>query len=263
MMPPQGTAPSVQDWTSFLTAALLILVRVSGMFVFAPPFASKAIPGRIKVGLSLALTIVITPIAAASRTPPLSLSSILGELAVGLLLGFCITLLQELMGFAGYLLNLEFSFSLVNVLDPTTNVQTPLMEQFSQLILVTVLFAGGYYRIVIEAFFRTLVVVPAGQARFDAMVAPAIVHMFGGILLAGLQLATPVIAATFLVQIVVALMGKISPSLPGMVVGIPLKTLTGYVVLIGSLGLWPSFIDSHFSSLLDAAMNLMQQHLKA
>jgi flagellar biosynthetic protein FliR len=262
-MPPHGTGPLVQDWTGFLTAALLILVRVSSMFVFCPPFATKVIPVRIKVVLSLALTIVIAPIAAARPTPPLSLSGILGELAVGLLLGFCVTLLQEAMSFAGYLLNLEFSFSLVNVMDPTTNVQSPLMEQFSQLILATVLFTGGYYRVVIEAFYRTLVVVPPGQGRFDALVAPAIVHMFGGILIAGLQLAMPVIAATFLVQVVIALIGKISPSLPVMVVGIPIKTLTGYVVLIGSLGLWPSFIDSHFSSLLDAAMNLMQRHLKA
>jgi flagellar biosynthesis protein FliR len=262
-MPPQGAAALNQDWTSFLTAAVLILVRVSGMFVFAPPFASRAIPMRVKMGLSVALTIVITPIAAASHPPSLSFSAILGELGVGLLLGFCVTLLQEAMGFAGFLLNLEFSFSLVNVLDPTTNQQSPLMEQFAQLILATVLFTGGYYRVVIEAFYRTLVVVPAGQARFDAMISPAIVGMFGGILLAGLQLALPVIMATFLVQIVIALVGRISPSLPAMVVGVPIKTLTGYVVLIGSLGLWPSFIDSHFSSLLDAAMHLMQHHLKA
>jgi flagellar biosynthetic protein FliR len=262
-MPPHGTGSLAQDWMGFLTAALLILVRVSSMFVFCPPFANKAIPVRIKMGLSLALTIVILPLAAATPTPPLSLSSILGELAVGLLLGFCVTLLQEMMSFAGYLLNLEFSFSLVNVMDPTSNVQTPLMEQFTQLILMTVLFTGGYYRIVIEAFYRTLVVVPAGQARFDVMVAPTIVHLFGAILVSGLQLAMPVMAATFLVQIVVALIGKISPSLPVMVVGVPIKTLTGYVVLIGSLALWPNFIDSHFSSLLDAAMHLMQNHLKA
>jgi flagellar biosynthetic protein FliR len=262
-MPPQGAAPLNLDWSSFLTAAVLILVRVSGMFVFVPPFATKAIPVRIKMLLTVALTIVITPVAASSHTPPLSFSAILGELGVGLLFGFCLTLLQEAMSFTGYLLNLEFSFSLVNVLDPTTNTQSPLMEQFAQLILATVLFTGGFYRVVIAAFYRTLVVVPAGHARFDAMVSPAIVGMFGGILLAGLQLALPVISATFLVQIVVALVGRISPSLPAMVVGVPIKTLTGYVVLIGSLGLWPSFIDSHFSSLLDAAMHLLQNHLKA
>jgi flagellar biosynthesis protein FliR len=263
-MPAYGTDPLIHAWAAFLTAALLILVRVSGMMVFAPPFASQAIPARIKVGLSLALTIVVAPIAAASSSVPrLGLDTILGELSVGLLLGVCLTFLEEALTFAGYLLNLEFSFSLVNVLDPGSNIQTPLMGQMTQLIFLLVLFTSGLYRVVIEALFRTMVVVPAGQARFDAMVAPAIVNMFGGILLAGLQLASPVIAATFLVQVVIALIGKLAPSLPVMIVGIPLKTLIGYVVLIASLGLWPRFIDSRFSALLDAAMQLMQRHLRA
>ncbi|HWZ51299.1 MAG TPA: flagellar biosynthetic protein FliR [Granulicella sp.] len=245
-------------------SSLLILIRISGMMVFVSPFSSKAIPARIKMLLSVALTFVVTPIAAVSQTPPrLALDTILGELSVGLLLGICVALLEETLSFAGYLLNLEFSFSLVNVLDPSTNVQSPLMSQFTGLILVTVLFCGGYYRVVIEALFRTMVVVPVGHARFDAIVAPTIVNMLGGILLAGLQLASPIMAATFLVQVAIALVGKLSPSLPVMIVGIPLKTLTGFFVLIASLGLWPRFIDSRFSALLDAAMQLMQRHVKA
>lgn len=255
--------PLTQAWAGFLTAALLILVRVSGMMVFVPPFASQAIPTRIKIGLSLALTLVIAPIAASSSAPlQLDLETILGELSVGLLLGVCLNLLQEALSFAGFLLNLEFSFSLVNVLDPGTNIESPLMGQMTQLIFLLVLFAGGLYQVVIAALLRTMVVVPPGQARFDAMVGPSIVNMFGGILLAGVQLASPVIAATFLVQLATALVGRLSPSLPVMIVGIPLKTLTGYVVLIASLGLWPRFIESRFSALLDAAMHLLANHAR-
>ncbi len=255
--------PMAQAWESFLTALLLLLVRVSGMMVFAPPFSSEAIPVRIKLGLTIVLTIVIAPIAAASQEPlHLGLDSVLGELSVGVLLGVCLAMLQEAMSFAGYLLNLEFSFSLVNVLDPGSRIETPLMGQITSLIFLLVFFTGGLYRVVIEALLRTMVVVPPGHARFDAMVAPAIVSMFGGILLAGIQLASPIIAATFLVQVTTALIGKLSPALPVMIVGIPVKTMTGYVVLIASLGLWPRFIDSRFGALLDAAMQLLQQHLR-
>jgi flagellar biosynthetic protein FliR len=38
---------------------------------------------------------------------------------------------------------------------------------------------------------------------------------------------------------------------------VPLKTLTGFAVLIGSLALWPRFIEARFSSLLDLAENLL------
>jgi flagellar biosynthetic protein FliR len=249
--------PMAQAWTNLLTAGLLLLIRVSGLMVFAPPFSSKAIPLRIKVALTVALTWVIAPIAAASHPPiHIGLESILGELSVGFLLGICISFVQEAM------LNLEFSFSLVNVLDPGTSIETPVMGQLADLIFLLVLFSGGLYRVVVEAMFRTIVAVPPGQARFDALVSPAIVTMFGGVLLAGLQLASPVMAATFLVQVTIALVGKISPTVPVMILGIPLKTLTGYVVLIASLGLWPRFIDGRFSALLDAVMRLMQQHVR-
>lgn len=256
--------PMAQAWTNFLKTAVLLLIRVSGLMVFAPPFSSKAIPVRIKIALTVALTWVIVPLAAASaHTIDLGLESILGELSIGLLMGICISFVQEALTFAGYLLNLEFSFSLVNVLDPGTSISTPLMGQFADLIFLLVLFTGGLYRVVVEAMFRTIAAVPPGHARFDAMISPAVVTMFGGILLAGLQLASPIMAATFLVQITVALVGKISPTVPVMILGIPLKTLSGYAVLIACLGLWPSFIDQRFSALLDTAMRLMQQHARA
>jgi flagellar biosynthetic protein FliR len=48
-----------------------------------------------------------------------------------------------------------------------------------------------------------------------------------------------------------------APQLPAMVLGIPLKTLISYAVLTGSLALWPSWIEGHFSALLDAAGRLI------
>ena len=59
----------------------------------------------------------------------------------------------------------------------------------------------------------------------------------GGIFLAALELAAPVLAATMLVEIAVALLGKLSPQLPVMSLTVPMKTLTGFVILAGSLAL--------------------------
>jgi flagellar biosynthetic protein FliR len=42
-----------------------------------------------------------------------------------------------------------------------------------------------------------------------------------------------------------------------MVMSIPLKTMVAYVVLIGSLAVWPGWIERHFTALLDAAGRLM------
>ena len=84
-----------------------------------------------------------------------------------------------------------------------------------------------------------------------------IVRAAGGIFLAALELIAPVLAATMLVEVSVALMGKLSPQLPVMNLTVPLKTLTGFVILMGSLAVWPRFIEARFSGLLDMAERLI------
>ncbi len=85
----------------------------------------------------------------------------------------------------------------------------------------------------------------------------AIVRAAGGLFLAALELAAPVLAATLLVEVAVALLGRLSPQLPVMSLTVPLKTLTGFVILMGSLALWPRFIEARFAGLLDMAERLI------
>ena len=65
------------------------------------------------------------------------------------------------------------------------------------------------------------------------------------------------LAATLLVEVAVALLGKLSPQLPVMSLTVPLKTLTGFAILTGSLALWPRFIEARFAGLLDMAERLI------
>ena len=43
-----------------------------------------------------------------------------------------------------------------------------------------------------------------------------------------------------------------------MIIAVPAKTILGYVVLIGSLALWPRFIEARFSQLLDGAEHVLR-----
>jgi flagellar biosynthetic protein FliR len=64
-----------------------------------------------------------------------------------------------------------------------------------------------------------------------------------------------------LVEIATALLSKLNTQLQVMSLTVPLKTLVGFTVLIGSLALWPRFIQARFSGLLDVAEGLL--HLTA
>ncbi|AXC09512.1 Flagellar biosynthesis protein FliR [Acidisarcina polymorpha] len=251
------------DWSSYLIAMVLVAVRLSGLLVFAPIFSSLAIAMRVKAIFLLALSVLLAPVVAAFPRAhlELGLGSIAGELTVGLLFGFLLSMVQEMLSFAGQVLGFQFSFSLVNLLDPNSSVQTPLLGQFFTLIGTLVLIAAGLDRVLVAALIRSFVDAPLGGVWLGAHTGLAVVGMAGGIFASALQMAAPALSATMLIEVTIALLGKISPQLPVLAITVPLKTIAGYVVLIGSLALWPRFIEARFSGLLDAAMKLLREGL--
>ncbi len=247
------------DWSTFLIAMTLALVRVSGMVVFAPFFSSTALPVRAKAVLVLAIAYLLAPLVATlpNAHVEISFSSLLGEVAVGLVYGLTLALLNEMLLFAGQIAGVQFSFSLVNLMDPTSSIETPLMGELFQLMGTLVLLAAGLDRILLASLVRSFHAVPLGTYAMAPVTGLGIVRAAGGVFIAGVELAAPILAATMLVEIAVALMGKLSPQLPVMNLTVPLKTLTGFVILSGSLALWPRFIEARFSGLLDLAERLI------
>ena len=182
---------------------------------------------------------------------------LLGELAVGLVYGLTLALLNEMLLFAGQIAGLQFSFSLVNLMDPASPIQTPLMGELFQLMGTLVMIGAGLDRILLASMVRSFRAAPLGSFALAPTTTLAIVRAAGGIFLAAVELAAPVLAATMLVEIAVSLLGKLSPQLPVMILTVPLKTLTGFAILTGSLALWPRFIEARFGGLLDLAERLI------
>ena len=174
---------TLHDWPHFLIAGVLVMVRLSGLFVFAPIFNSQGIPPRIKVGLVFALTILLAPGVAAvpGANATLDVPAILGELAVGLCFGLSLTLLTEALMFAGTLLGLSFSFSLVNLIDPNTRIETAVISQILNWFGILVILGSGLDRTLLAAVIRSFCMVPVGRAVLQASSAAALVSMASGI----------------------------------------------------------------------------------
>jgi flagellar biosynthetic protein FliR len=247
------------QWSNFLCAMTLALVRVSGMVAFAPFFSSTSLTLRTKAVFAGLVAFLLAPLVAAlpSAQISLSFSALLGELAVGLVYGLTLALLNEMLLFAGQIAGLQFSFSLVNLLDPNSAIQTPLLGDLFQLLGTLVVIGAGLDRILLASMVRSFRVVPLGSYALAPTSALEIVRAAAGVFLAAVELAAPVLAATMLVEVAVALLGKLSPQLPVMMLTVPMKTLTGFVLLAGSLALWPRFVEARFEGLLDLAERLI------
>ena len=155
------------DWTTFLSAMTLALVRVSGMVAFAPFFSSTALPIRAKAVFVGAVAFLLAPLVATlpGAHVAIGFSGLLGELAVGLVYGLTLTLLNEMLLFAGQIVGLQFSFSLVNLMDPASSIQTPLMGELFQLMGTLVVIGAGLDRIMLASLVRSFRAAPLGVFR--------------------------------------------------------------------------------------------------
>jgi len=251
------------EWGHFLGAMTLTLVRISGIVMFAPFFSSNALTIRTKAVFVLTTSYLLAPLVAVlpNAQAGINYSALIGELAVGLVFGLSLSLITELLLFAGQIVGLQFSFSLVNLMDPGTSIQTPLLSELFQLMGTLLLLATGFDRLVLASLVRSFRAAPLGSFILPKATGSALLEVAGGIFLSALQLTAPVLTATLLVEVAGALLGRLSPQLPVMSFTVPLKTLTGFALLAGSMAAWPRFLEARFNGLLNLAEKLLSAHV--
>lgn len=239
---------------------LAISVRLTGLMLFAPFFGSVAIPPRVKAGFVVAGSALFFPTLAASLSS-LRLSEwpglVLSELLMGAALGIATNLVFDAVQMAGQVLSTQMGFSLINILDPQTQVESTVMAQFHQTITMLIFLRLNVHLWMLRALGRSFIDLPPGSAHITRMFTLTAVRAGGEIFNLGIQLAAPVLSATFLTDVTLGLLGKASPQAPLMALGTPLKTLLGLAILFAALKYWPAMLDRFFLTSLRLSERLV------
>jgi len=245
---------------SLLNVALSVGVRVSGMMVFAPFLAGAAVPLRVKAGLAIALTAVLAPLHPARPFPsaPFELGKIIaGELLVGLLLGITLAFVMDAVQLAGQILGVQMGFSLVNIIDPQTQVDTPVLAIFHELLTLLLFLQMDVHHWLLRGVAHSFTYLPAGDVLASVASTHLLLRSAGGIFLAGVQIAAPALAATLLADIALGFLGKASPNLPVLFVGLSIKSVLGLLVVIAVLAAWPRVLEKHFTEAIGLGEKLL------
>ena len=233
-----------------IRAAVFIAARVSGLMVFAPFFGGSAMPLRVKVGLTVALTALLYPVCGPARMQASALGwgeVMIGEWVIGLLLGLSVQFVMEATQMAGQILGVQMGFSLVNILDPQTQVDTPVLSLFYQVITLLLFLQMNVHHWLLRGVVRSFGYLPAGNAGVTLASVGLLLQAAGGILLVGVQIAAPALAATLVADVMLGFVGKASPQLPVLFIGLSVKSVLGLVVGIAAVAAWPHVLEKHFA----------------
>lgn len=239
---------------------LAIGIRLTGMMLFAPFFGSVVIPARVKAMLVLALSFVVYPTVERGIDPDIMNHwplLVFTEFIIGVGMGVATNIVFEAALLAGQVVGVQMGYSLVNILDPQTQVETTVIPMFYQSILMLLFLQMDVHLWILRAVDNSYRYLPPGTAHLTNLFTLATCKTVGEVFALGVQVAAPVLAATLAADIILGLLGKASPQMPLMLLGPAVKSLLGIVVLIATLKYWPDLFRSMFTAAITNSEQLL------
>src|SRR5436305_1666224 len=173
-------------------ALLTIGVRLTGMMLFAPFFGSVAIPPRVKAMLVLALTALLYPMLAA-KLPELTISQwpmmVFGELMIGVALGVATNIVFDGVQMAGSILSVQMGYSLINILDPQTQVDSTVVAIFHQTLAMLIFLRLDVHFWILRAVAHSFDYLPPSSGHFGAAFATEALRAGAAVFAIGIQIA--------------------------------------------------------------------------
>jgi flagellar biosynthetic protein FliR len=147
---------------------------------------------------------------------------------------------------AGQVLSVQMGYSLVNILDPQTQVESTVVATFHQTIAMLIFLRLNVHFWILRAVARSFDYLPPGSGHFGGEFVAASLHAGSSVFAIGIQIAAPVLSATLFADIALGLLGKASPQLPLMLLGPAAKSILGLLILISALKYWPDEFEHLF-----------------
>lgn len=240
----------------------LLAARISGLILIAPVFSSKSVPMQLRTAALIIFTVVLVPVARAhaATAPIITPLTILSEAIVGFGLGLGTAIVLGAATAAGDLMSVQMGLAGASVLDPMTNIQVPVLGQFMSAFVVLLLFSSGGHLLMIDSLGRSLDVIPVGSVPDLTAGMLAMSKMGGQLIALGVMFSAPVMAATMLANVSLAILTRAAPQLQIITVAFPLQIAVGLFTLAAAVSLtavWFTGWGSYHEGMLTRVMGPM------
>ena len=240
---------------SAVYAFLVVMARVAGALTFVPIPGASGVPEPARIMLVLSFTMALYPLwPAVPPNPGIGLLTgwLLSEAALGLTIGMVVGFLSEAFLVCGQMVGLQAGYSYASTIDPNTQSDSTVMSLFAQSASSLLFFALGLHREVFRIFARSLETLPPGAFTIKMVTAEAVIRMGSTIFTTGFRLALPVVALLVMIDVSLALLGRINAQLQLLTLAFPAKMMTALAVLAAIAALFPRIYRGYAQHLFEA-----------
>ena len=237
-----------------LLGSVMVLTRISAFFMVVPVFGWKSIPIMIKISLVVLMTIFFSMIIPSSvqvrQTSILEvILLIINEGTYGLALGLVAAVLFAAVRFGAHIVEQEMGLTMAEILDPLTGESTqPLGSLLEMVFILLLLHANGHHWFLLT-LSKSYEAFPVGTIPTLPVLAKGIVRAGSSMFVAGLKLAAPILAASLLLMVVLAILARMVQEMNILFISLPLRVGLGLLMVVVFLPLISTFV-AEFADLM-------------
>ena len=236
---------------------LLILLRVSALIISSPIFGRRTLPNTFKIAFCIMLSyFVMLAFPAGARIQYRTLLEFVlmcvKELLFGLVLGYVTTLFFSIPQTAGYVIDMQLGFGMVNIFDVQNNISVPVTGNFLYVITMLSFFAVNGHQQLVYILTNTFSSIPPGQVQLNASLGYSAVEVFAESFVMAAKVAMPLIAAGIMGEVIMGIIVRTTPQMNMFVVGIPLKIILGLMALILLMPVYVQYTDTIFVKMAES-----------
>lgn len=232
------------DLTPILGEALpfmLVLTRITGVFLFTPLLTSRSIPVPFKTLLAFTFTLAVYPFVPAAalhgdvgiaQLVPLMFSELLIGVTMGLIMGIPMMAIQ--MG--GYMMGYQMGLALAESFNPELDTNSSVIGQLLFYLSIFIYIGVGGFEIIFVTLADSFHTIGSGTFTVaDTPLAMLLDVINSGFELA-LRVASPILGVISMLLIAMGFIMKTMPQINIMSIGFSIQIITGLLTLMLLIG---------------------------
>lgn len=222
---------------AYFLALFLIFLRITSYFIAVEVFFPTGVPQIFKGVFSLILSFGIVSSVDYSTLNSLNDNYFLvfygiSEIMTGLILGYITNLVFQAIKLAGAWMDIHAGFSMVNVLDPTSQTMSTLLGNLSYFVSLAFFFIIDGHHVIIKMLVESINVIPIGKTIVFQETLMGVMQTIFNYFTLGVKIAIPLVLIIVITDVCLGLISRTVPTIPIMIFGMPIKNLLGLVTYI-------------------------------
>ncbi len=240
---------------------LFVLIRTGSIIFTAPIFGAMNTPMQVRMGLSVLIALILTPLTAYVPMPETVFGaavSLGGEALIGVLVGLCMRFVFTGIEYAGQVASFQMGIGMASAYDPLNSAQVTVLGKLMSIFTLLLFLSVNGHLMIIMALKKSFDVIPPYGFHLSGTLMENFIVFSREIFILAVKFSAPVIAILIFINVALGIMARTVPQLNMFVVGFAITIFAGFVMIALSMPVFETAVQGVFDRMWEDVYALIK-----